>query len=117
LARELGMVFEAPGFPIELPRADHLSGTTKRTFTMAVNLGGQYFHNNQIIQERVLRERLAAAVRQSPEPLALVVLADEDTELKIITKLRLLAAEAGASELLLAHQPRLFSTSHAPFPK
>jgi biopolymer transport protein ExbD len=118
MARELGIVFDAPGFPIQLPKGENLPGTSKPTFTVAVNLGGQLFHNNQIIQEGVLRERLAAAVqRASPEPLALVVLADEDTEVKLVTRLRLLADEAGASEMLMGVQPRPFAAPPKAFSK
>jgi biopolymer transport protein ExbD len=117
LARDLSMEFHAPGFPIQLAEGHNLPGTANRTFTMAVNLGGQFFHANQIVSEQVLRSRLEAAVRQSTEPLTLVVLADESTELKVYVRLTALAREAQVDQVLYATQPRVFSRAAKPLLK
>jgi len=67
-----------PGVPIHLPEAEDLPGVIGRTVVVSWDASGQYYFDNQITHERLLRQRLAYLVSASHEPLILVVQADKD---------------------------------------
>src|ERR1043166_9785401 len=73
----LGQLIYAPGVPIELPEADNLPGTDHRKIVVAVNRGGQFFWENQLIPLNELQAKLESAVKKTSEPLPLIVLADK----------------------------------------
>ncbi len=102
LVRDLGR--------IELPSASGLAGTTNRTVAVAVNLAGQLFFRNRPVTESDLALHLRAAVREKPSGLTVVLLADRAVDNETLTRLTLLAADAGAKELLIASRPRLFES-------
>src|SRR5687767_14895355 len=62
-AGDLPITFELP--PIELPDKANWSGTPNQTVIVGVNLGGQYFYQNQLVSEEKLREKLFQAVRET----------------------------------------------------
>lgn len=96
-----------PGVHIKLPVADGLSGTDKPTVTVAIDANGRlYFESQLIIDENDLRGRLRKAAKNSPEPLALIVKADEAVTLQMLTRLTLIARDAGISEAIMATVPR-----------
>lgn len=95
---------------IELPYAPGLSGTTNRTVAVAVNMAGQLFFRNKLVTEAELTGQLRAAVQERPSPLTVVLLADRAVDNETLTRLGMLAREAGARELLIASRPRLFDS-------
>ena len=104
----LASLVYTPGVPIHLPEADGLAGTDKPTVAVAVDAKGHLYFQNQPIEEDALRNRLRMAVRNSTEPLALVVEADKAVSYEILVRLTLLAKDAGISEGWLATLPRAF---------
>ncbi len=95
---------------VELPTASGLSGTTNRTVAVAVNLAGQLFFRNQLVTEMELSQLLRTAAQERPSPLTVVLLADRSVDNETLTRLHVLARNAGAKELLLASRPRLFDS-------
>ena len=65
-------LFFVPGVRVSLPQASDVSGITNATTTVMVDLNGVIYHNNQMVASEVFGERLAALVKESPEPLTLV---------------------------------------------
>ena len=94
-----------PGVKIELPEAAGLAGVANLTVAVAVDEAGQFYFENQIIDEARLREKLAAEVARAREPLTLVVLADRNARSEVVVRLGLLARAAGIKEMLQATRP------------
>ncbi|HEV2391020.1 MAG TPA: biopolymer transporter ExbD [Verrucomicrobiae bacterium] len=95
-----------PGVRLQLPYAGDLPGTDKPTVSVAVDSGGRLYFEDQIIDENQLRGRLREAAKQSPQPLTLLVQADESVSFKSLIHLTLLARDAGIPEAWLATLPR-----------
>jgi biopolymer transport protein ExbD len=104
----LGSLVYTPGvrMQIELPRADGFSGVAGPTLEVAVDAGGQYYFENQLIPEKDLGQRLKAAATDAPAALTLVVFADKAVRHEILERLATLASDAGIYDLLLAVLPR-----------
>lgn len=96
-----------PGVPIRLPEADDLSGVIGQTIVVAVDASGQYYYDNQLTQERLLKQRLIERVNASREPVTLVVQADKSVTWENLAKLALLARKAGVKDAVLATRPPL----------
>lgn len=111
VAQELSVQVEMPGIRIELPELAGLPGTAHPTLVVAVNLNGQIFFENQIILEKDLKKRLAAAARQARGPLALALYADKAVEYELILRLSQLARAAGIAEIILAARPPVLPLS------
>jgi biopolymer transport protein ExbD len=94
-----------PGLKLQLPTAEGLPGTSGPTATVAVDASGLYFYENQVIAEKQLKARLASAVKQSGEPLTLVVLADKSVSLETIIRLNRVARGAGIHDSVLVTRP------------
>jgi biopolymer transport protein ExbD len=94
-----------PGVPIQLPGGADLPGTDKATLVVAVDRSGNFYFENQICDEALLKERLKAAVSRASEPLALLVKMDQDAKSKAWPRLGTLARSVGIRELVLAVQP------------
>jgi biopolymer transport protein ExbD len=105
----LGSLVYTPGISVQLPFANELPGTDKPTVTVAVDANNRLYFANQIISEADLKLRLAAAVANSREPLTLVVQADKNVTYDFLTRLTLLARDAGIRDALLATLPRLIA--------
>ncbi|MEO8425498.1 MAG: biopolymer transporter ExbD [Verrucomicrobiota bacterium] len=107
-----------PGLKLQLPEAEELPGTSGATITVAIDASGLYFYQHQVIAEKQLRARLATEVKQSGEPLTLVVRADKSVSLETIIRLNRLARSAGIHEAVLTTRPPLLpvtsSTSAVP---
>src|ERR1019366_3319127 len=75
----LGTLVYTPGarLQLQLPRVDGLAGTDKPTVSVAIDVDGRLYYENQWIDEAKLQVRLREAVRKSAEPLTLVVKADK----------------------------------------
>jgi len=105
IAAESGLNLQTGG-PIQLPAGSHGIGVPGPTKIVAIDLAGQFYFENQIIQEQPLKLRLAESVRKSPG-LTLVILADRDVPDGTITRLEQLAQESGIESVVKATRPRL----------
>ena len=103
----LGSHTYVPGVLVQLPAADDLPGTDRPTVTVALDTGNRLYFKNQLITEADLKSRLREAVKNSPEPLTLVVQADGAVTHENLVRLDLLARDAGIREALHAVRPRL----------
>ena len=96
-----------PGTLLELPAGGDLAGVDKPSLKMALDAGGRfYYENSGPIGEDELRGRLKNAVRDSSQPLTLVVQADKSVTLGMLNALWSLARDEGISDVLLANLPR-----------
>lgn len=102
----LGQLVYTPGVTVSLPLAADLPGTGQPTIAVAVAGNGQFYFENQLTSEVLLKSQLAAAVKKSPEPLTLLVQADKSVSYETIIHLSLLAREAGVKQALLATLPQ-----------
>lgn len=89
-----------------LATGDQLEGTQNRTLVLAINLGGQFFFENELVPEDQLGARLVKARGRTNDPVTLVVFADKTTSDETIFRLGEIAQHAGIRELLLAGQPK-----------
>ncbi len=105
-----------PGIPIHLPESAELPGTSNPTVSVAVDADGVFYFENQIIDEPRLKEKLIAAVEESPEPLTLVVQYDERVAAGKISRLGLVARAAGIKDALFGTRPQAIpvAASRAP---
>jgi len=98
-----------PGVPVDLqlPYAADVPGTDKASVSVAVDAGGRLYYQNQLLERRDLRERLRQAVATAaPEPLALVIHADQNVTHETLIRLAMIARDAGVGEARLATLPR-----------
>ena len=103
-----------PGVHVKLPVANELPGTDQRTVSVALDVNNRLYFTNGLITEADLKLRLREAVTNSPEPLTLVVQADEAVTHGNLIRLELLARDAGISNALLATLPRLIAAPAKP---
>jgi len=101
----LGALLPVPGLPLRLPVANDLPGVDKPTVAVATDAEGRLYFADQIISENDLKSRLAIAVKNSREPLTLVVHADKTVDYGQLVQLALLARDAGITNVLLATLP------------
>ncbi len=109
----LGALMPVPGIPLLPPTADNLPGTDRPTVAVAVDSQGRLFFENELVTETVLKTSLAAAVKNSAEPLTLVIHADKSVSYEQLTHLALLARgpltgstnRIGITNILLATLP------------
>ena len=102
----LSTLVYTPGVPLRLPVAGNLPGTDRPTVAVAIDAAGRLYYENQIIEEAQLRTRLRQAVKDSAEPLTLLVEADKAATHDMLMHITLLARDAGISEAWLATLPR-----------
>ncbi len=103
------LVYTPGGVPLQLPRADILPVSDKATVRVGVDANGRLYFENLSIEESALTNRLGKAVKDSLQPLTLVVEADKSVTYDTMVHLWLLAREVGISEVVLATLPRPFS--------
>jgi len=101
-----------PGVPIHLPEGDDLPGVIGHTIVMAVDANGQYYFDNQLTHEHLLRQRLAQVVGDAREPVTLIIEADESVTWGSLQKLGSLARKAGVKDAVLATRPPLLEPKH-----
>jgi biopolymer transport protein ExbD len=106
----LGSLVYTPGVRIELPVASNLPGAPGPTIAVAVDAGGQFFFQNQPINDANLKTRLAMAASETTEPLTLVIMADKAVDYENVVRLESIAREAGLAESLHAILPRVFES-------
>jgi biopolymer transport protein ExbD len=105
----LGSLVYTPGVkvPVRLPYADGLAGIEGPSISVAVDINGQFYFENQRIGETEFSNRLRQVARKSPQPLTLVVQADKQVTYETLVHLKLLADDAGIRDMLLATLPRV----------
>jgi biopolymer transport protein ExbD len=105
----LGALLPVPGLRLNLqpPSAAELPGVSGPSVAMAVDAGGNFYFENQIVSERQLKTSLTAAVKNSREPMTLVIHADKAVSYGQLAHIALLARspEIGITNLLLATLP------------
>lgn len=102
----LASLMYTPGVRLQLPLADGLPGLDKPTVSVAIDSGGRYYYDNQLVQEKQLSTLLRQAVMGSTEVPTLVVQADRAVSTEMLVRLTMLARSAGISNGLLATLPR-----------
>lgn len=113
----LGTLTYIPGVQVSLPVAADLPGTDKLSVSVTVDTQGQFYFENQLMDEAQLSLQLRQRVSSAPEPLTLIIHADREVTYETLVHVTQLARQAGIYEALLATMPRLFSTdSPAPLP-
>jgi biopolymer transport protein ExbD len=101
----LGTRVYTPGAHVQLPAANDLPGTDKASVSVAMDAKGHFYFENQLIEEKDLRNRLRQTVGSSAGPLTLVAQMDKDATIDMWTRLALLAREAGIAEVVQATLP------------
>jgi len=103
----LSSLLYTPGVVLQLPVAEDLPGTDKPNVRVGLDKNGRYYYENKSVEEAELLVELKKAVASvSPQPLTLVVFQDEAVTYKMMLRLRLIARNAGISDVLLAALPR-----------
>jgi biopolymer transport protein ExbD len=102
----LGSLMSTPGVRLELPLADDLPGTDRPTVPVAIDSGGRYYYDNQLVQEKQLFNSLRQVVIGSIQPPTMVVYADRAVSTEMLVRLGMLARSAGITNGLLATLPR-----------
>ena len=112
----LGALLPVQGLHVELqpPTASDLPGTDKPSVAVAIDSSGRFYFANKIIAENELSDDLAAAEKNSREPLTLVIHADKLVPYEQLVRLTMVAREAGIRDVLLATLPRVISTPDQP---
>ena len=103
-----------PGVPIRLPVAEELPGVIGRSVVVSVDASGQYYFENQITHERLLRSRLTNLAAEAPEPLTLIIQADEAVSTGRVMELVSLARQAGVKVGAWATRPPSGAVNRAP---
>ena len=103
----LAALLPTPGLSLRLPVASDLPGTDKPTVAVAIDPNGRLFFANQIVTENELKLHLYAAMKDSHEPLTLIVQADQAVTYGQLVHLTMLARDAGIHDVLLATLPRV----------
>jgi len=103
----LGPVTYTSGLRVQLPTSGELPGTDRPTVYLAVDAEGRLYFKNREVTETQLGAQLQAAVRQSSEPLTLVIQADKSVTIEQFTRLGMVARRAGIYDALQATLPRL----------
>jgi biopolymer transport protein ExbD len=109
----LSSLIYTPGVHLQLPVANDLPGTDKPPLSVAVDKDGRLYFENQRVEENDLKVRLNRVATNSPEPLVVLVHADETVALKTLVHLELLLRDAGISEARLATLPGPFANPTA----
>ena len=114
LAGELSIALEAPGTRIELPELPDQPGARTASVVVAVNLAGQYFYENQLIDEKDLALRLKRPETETREPLTLILRLDRAVDVEILFRLSQMAREAGFKDVIVGSREPLKPTDFAP---
>jgi len=98
-----------PGVLIHLPASTaKITGVDGPTVAVAVDAANQFYFENHIVRTNELLNRLAQQVRNSPQPITLVVEADRSVTLETLDLLSDIATAAGITQVLQQSLPRTF---------
>jgi biopolymer transport protein ExbD len=93
-----------PGVQIDLPEAADIPGVSGPTVAIAVDSESRIYFDHQVTNPDRLRQRLRDAVASEPD-VTLVIQADDDVKLATMTRLMLVAREAGVKRAVQATRP------------
>jgi len=99
-------------FRIQLPEGDNLTSTDNPTIVVAVNFRGQYFFQNQPIEDKQLKTELRRCLEdasRASKKLTMVLWADKAAENDVVMHLYGLARSVGITDFLLAERPSVFA--------
>lgn len=113
----LTTVIYTPGVHITLPAAPaaDVVGVEGPTVAVAVDKLGRYYFKNEPVSEHDLKRALAEEVVNSPQPLTLVLMADQETAFGVCVHLAGLVRGQGIKRVVWQTLPRP-STSNAQKP-
>ena len=103
----LGTHVYVPGVHVDLPVANELPGTDRPTVTVTLDASNRLFFNYKLVSEADLKAQLREAVKNSPEPITLVIQAAATVTHENLVRLDLLARDAGIREAVHAVRPNL----------
>jgi biopolymer transport protein ExbD len=98
----LSSLIYTPGVHLQLPVATDLPGTETPPISVAIDKEGRLYFENQSIDENELKLQLRRVATNSPQPLVVLVHADQSVDLKTLVHLELVLRDAGISEARLA---------------
>jgi biopolymer transport protein ExbD len=104
----LSSLVYTPGVQIRLPVSNDQVGVEGPSVTVAVDKSGQFYYENQQMEEPLLLAKLRDAARNSSQPLTLVVRQDKESTRESQDRLAVLARAAGIHDVILATLPRVF---------
>lgn len=97
-----------PGVKIELPVVDELPGTEMPTVNVAMDATGRLYFRNQLVKDdEELKFTLRKAALEAGGPVALVIQADQRATQADMTRLMMLARDAGIHDFIQATMPKL----------
>jgi biopolymer transport protein ExbD len=106
LARQISNLFQ-----IALPDGKNLTGTDDETVMVAVNLRGQCFYDNHLVQDEELKTQLARRLKiaaRDSRKLTLLLRMDKDAKYQVFARLSELASEAGITKVIMVQRPTMF---------
>jgi biopolymer transport protein ExbD len=89
-----------PIVPVELPRAAHAEDAATQSFALVLDREGQLYINGQLNSKEQARQRLASALRESPDIQAIVA-ADGHVRYEKVVEIIDLVKSAGVSNFAL----------------
>jgi biopolymer transport protein ExbD len=111
----LGSLVYTPGVHLQLPVADDLPGVDMPHVSVALDKNGRLYFESTNVEEAELVVKLRKAVSaRAPQPVTLVVQADEAVSWKMLLRLRMLARDAGISDAMMATLPREIAPAGGP---
>jgi len=102
----LASLIYTPGVQIKLPVAGDLPGVDGPVVTVAVDVAGKFYFDNQMVAENKLSAKLAVAAKKISPPPTLIVQADKAMPSETLLHLTLLARDAGITNASWATLPR-----------
>ena len=102
----LSALIPTAGIPLRPPVAGELPGIDQPAVAMAVDDQERLYFENQIVTERILKNKLIVAAKSAHEPLTLIIHADRAVSYETLAHLSLLARDCGITNALLATLPR-----------
>ena len=110
----LGSLTYTPGVLVQLPVANDLPGVEKPTVTVAMDANNRLYFADRVVTEAELKTYLRSALKNSPDPLTLVVKADKAVTQENLVRLWLLARDVGIRQVQQATLPRLIAAPSKP---
>lgn len=110
----LGSLAYTPGVLVQLPVANDLPGVEKPTVTVAVDANNRLYFANRLVTEAELILHLKNALKNSPEPLTLVLHVDKAVTHENLVRLWLLARDVGIRQVQQATLPGLIAAPAKP---
>ncbi len=105
LLKGSGIALKLPGARLELPDYAGFAGARNPVVVVGINLNGQLFFQQQLVSEKTLLGKLAAAANHTPEPITLLLQADKNVPVGAIIRLLEIARRAHVAHVTLNTKP------------